>query len=54
MHPYAAVDGEHDTADGEPSLGSLDQHDNQERWAAGCQAAGAGHGEGVCELGKLR
>ncbi|WP_050625935.1 hypothetical protein [Bradyrhizobium viridifuturi] len=29
------VDAEHDTADIEPSLGSLDQNDSQERWAAG-------------------
>ncbi|WP_076859460.1 hypothetical protein [Bradyrhizobium mercantei] len=28
-------DAEHDTADIEPSLGSLDQNDSQERWAAG-------------------
>ncbi|MHC2332812.1 hypothetical protein [Bradyrhizobium sp. USDA 4454] len=31
----AAPDAEHDTADIEPSLGSLDQNDSQERWAAG-------------------
>lgn len=30
-----AVDAEQDTADDEPAFGSLDQHDNQERWAAG-------------------
>jgi hypothetical protein len=31
----APVDAEHDEADAEPSLGSLDQHDNQEQWANG-------------------
>ena len=29
------VDTEIDGADAEPALGSLDQHDNQEQWAAG-------------------
>jgi len=28
-------DAEQDDADAEPSLGSLDQHHGQERWAAG-------------------
>jgi hypothetical protein len=29
------VDAEQDNADSEPALGSLDQHDDQERWAEG-------------------
>jgi hypothetical protein len=29
------IDTEQDGADAEPALGSLDQHDNQEQWAAG-------------------
>jgi hypothetical protein len=32
---YPAIDGEHDTADAEPSLGSLDYNHSQERWSAG-------------------
>ena len=32
---FPAVDGEHDAADSEPSLGSLDHSHSQERWAVG-------------------
>ncbi|MCC8955212.1 hypothetical protein H8B02_17750 [Bradyrhizobium sp. Pear77] len=37
VEALAAPDAEHDAADIEPSLGSLDQNDSQERWAAGGQ-----------------
>ena len=32
---FPEVDGEHETADDEPALGSLDQQDDQQHWAAG-------------------
>ena len=31
------LDGEPDNADDEPALGSLDQHDHQDQWAAGAR-----------------
>jgi hypothetical protein len=35
LYAYPAVDGEHDDADDEPSLGSLDDNRGQKRWARG-------------------
>jgi hypothetical protein len=34
-YAFPAVDGEHDAADSEPALGSLDHNHSQERWAMG-------------------
>ena len=35
LYAYPAIDGEHDHADDEPSLGSLDHNHSQDRWAVG-------------------
>jgi hypothetical protein len=32
---YPEVDGQHDTADAEPSLGSVDHNHSQARWVSG-------------------
>ena len=49
------VDGEIDGADAEPALGSLDQQDNQEQWAAGDRRDREGDGGefGIADLDGL-